>query len=157
LVLVGKAFESSKGTPEYAAINQAIADVGARHGSPVINIHMLGFVPSHHLPAIYRGATLYVQPSWYEGFGFPILEAMEQGTPVASASTGSLPEVGGDFAHYFDPGKDGDMAATLRDLLANKGKREKYIEDAKKWAKSFSWERVVEETHAVYEKVVSGI
>jgi len=156
LVLVGKAFESSKNTPEYAAIHQAIADVGARRDSPVSNnIHMLGFVPSHHLPAIYRGAILYVQPSWYEGFGFPILEAMEQGTPVASASTGSLPEVGGDFAHYFDPGKDGDMAATLKDLLGNKAKREKYIEDGKKWARSFSWEKVVAETHAVYEKIVS--
>ena len=154
LVLVGKAFESSKDTVEYKEISAAIAYVGANYHSPVNNIHMIGFVPSHHLPAIYRGAVLYVQPSWYEGFGFPILEAMEQGTPVASASTGSLSEVGGDFAHYFDPNKVGDMASTLLDLLRNKAKREKYTEEGKIWARSFSWERVVAETHAVYEKIV---
>jgi glycosyltransferase involved in cell wall biosynthesis len=154
LVLVGKAFESSKGTPEYAAINQAIIDVGVRRGSPVTNIHMLGFVPSHHLPAIYRGATLYVQPSWYEGFGFPILEAMEQGVPVAASCTGSLPEVAGDYAHYFDPWLEGSMTDVLQDILSNKTKREKFVENGKKWARSFSWERVVEETHAVYEKIV---
>lgn len=154
LVLVGKAFESSKGTAEYKAIAEAIEEVGESRGSEPSNIHMLGFVPSHHLPAIYRGATLYVQPSWYEGFGFPILEAMEQGTPVASASTGSLREVGGDFAHYFDPSNQGDMVNVLKDLLKNKDRREKYIEDGKKWARTFSWERVVTETHAVYEKIV---
>lgn len=155
LVLVGKAFESSKDTPEYAAIHAAISEVAAKNLSPVSNIHMLGFVPSHHLPAIYRGATLYVQPSWYEGFGFPVLEAMEQATPVVSASTGSLPEVGGDFAHYFDPAKKGDLAATFKDLLGNKSKREKYLEAGKIWARSFSWERVVAETHAVYEKIIN--
>ena len=155
LVLVGKAFESSKDTVEYKEISAAIAYVGANYHSPVNNIHMLGFVPSHHLPAIYRGATLYVQPSWYEGFGLPILEAMEQGTPVVSASTGSLPEVGGNFAHYFDPGKAGDMATILQDLLRNKVKREKYVVEGKKWARSFSWERVVTETYSVYEKIVS--
>lgn len=148
LVLVGKAFASSKGTTEYKEIEAAIEASGKRD-----YIHMLGFVPSHHLPAIYRGAVLYVQPSWYEGFGFPILEAMEQGTPVASASTGSLPEVGGIFAHYFDPSDHDGMTNTLKDLLKNKEKREKYIEDGKKWARTFSWERVVEETRVVYEKI----
>lgn len=153
LVLVGKAFESSKDTPEYTAIHKAIAEVGVKNLSPEANIHMLGFVPSHHLPAIYRGATLYVQPSWYEGFGFPVLEAMEQGVPVASADTGSLPEVGGDFAYYFDPSDPQAMAAQLKDLLSNKIKREKFVEEGKKWARTFSWERVVQETHTVYEKI----
>lgn len=148
LVLVGKAFESSKNTPEYQAINQAIQESGKSD-----YIHMLGFIPSHHLPAIYRGATLYVQPSWYEGFGFPILEAMEQGTPVASASTGSLPEVAGDYAHYFDPKDVNGMAGLLKDLLSHKDKREKYSQDAKTWARTFSWEKAAENTHHVYEQV----
>ena len=148
LVLVGKAFESSKGTPEYVQISKAITESGKSDF-----IHMIGFIPSHHLPAVYRGATLYVQPSWYEGFGFPILEAMEQGTPVASANTGSLPEVGGEYAHYFDPNDSGAMTEPIQELLKNKEKREKYVVEGKKWARSFSWEKVVEETHAVYEKI----
>jgi len=150
LVLVGKAFESSKGTKEYSAIHSAITESGLSQF-----IHMLGFVPSHHLPAIYRGATLYVQPSWYEGFGFPILEAMEQGTPVASSNTGSLPEVAGELAHYFDPSDVGSMSLVIKSLLSNKEKREKFVEDGKKWARTFSWERVVKETHAVYERIIS--
>lgn len=150
LVLVGKAFASGKSTLEYKAIKVAIDESGKSDF-----IHMIGFIPSHHLPAIYRGATLYVQPSWYEGFGFPLLEAMEQGVPVASANTGSLPEVGGNFAHYFDPYDEKNMIAMIGDLLKNKEKREKYVEDGKKWAHTFSWERVVAETHAVYEKVLS--
>jgi glycosyltransferase involved in cell wall biosynthesis len=149
LVLVGKAFESGKGTVEYQAIQNAIDESGKSDF-----IHMLGFIPSHHLPAIYRGALLYVQPSWYEGFGFPILEAMEQGIPVASASTGSLPEVGGEFAHYFDPNDVPGMTTIIKDLLRNKQKREKYVEEGKQWARTFTWDKVIEQTHAVYEKIV---
>ena len=79
---------------------------------------------------------------------------MEQGTPVASANTGSLTEVGGDFVHYFDPADQSGMTALLQELLRHKDKREKYVEAGKKWARSFSWERVVRETHVVYEQAI---
>jgi glycosyltransferase involved in cell wall biosynthesis len=95
-----------------------------------------------------------VQPSWYEGFGFPILEAMEQNTPVLSSGKGSLKEVGGEHAHYFDPTDHAGFVAMLKDLLKNKSKREQYVSSAKVWAHSFTWERVIEGTHAVYEKVL---
>lgn len=149
LVLVGKAFVSSTETPEYQTIKQAITQSGKSE-----RIHILGFIPSHHLLAIYRGAHLYVQPSWYEGFGFPVLEALEQGTPVACASTGSLPEVGGDHVHYFDPSDRRSFVKVLSNLLSDDSLRSRYIESGKKWAHSFSWEKVVKETHAVYEKVL---
>lgn len=150
LVLVGKAFASSTGTPEYQTIQEAIAKSNKSE-----RIHILGFVPSHHLLAIYRGAHIYVQPSWYEGFGFPVLEALEQGTPVACAKTGSLPEVGGDYVHYFDPSDKKSFVKVVNDLVSNSDLREKYQESGKKWAHSFSWERVVKETNAVYEKVLN--
>jgi len=150
LVLVGKAFASSQSTPEYQVIQDAIA-----HSGKSDQIHILGFVPSHHLLAIYRGAHLYVQPSWYEGFGFPILEALEQGTPVASARSGSLPEVGGEYVHYFDPSSKKDFVKVICDLLRDTDLREKYVDSGRKWALSFSWERVVKETYAVYEKVLN--
>jgi len=149
LILVGKAFESSRNTPEYLAIKQAV-DASGKSAL----IHMLGFVPSHHLPSIYKAATLYVQPSWYEGFGFPVLEAMEQGTPVASANTGSLPEVGGEYAHYFDPSNHVEMTKLIQSLLDNQDKRTKFVETGKQWASSFSWDQVIEATHAVYEQVL---
>jgi glycosyltransferase involved in cell wall biosynthesis len=150
LVLVGKAFASSTDTPEYQAIQDAISRSGKQD-----RIHILGFVPSHHLLAIYRGAHIYIQPSWYEGFGFPVLEALEQGTPVVSASTGSLPEVGGSYVHYFNPSDKKSLFSLLTDLLKNQNARTQYQESGKKWAHSFSWEKVVKETHAVYEKILS--
>ncbi len=148
LVLVGKAFESSKNTTEYHQIREAIEKSGKSE-----LIHMLGFVPSHHLPAIYKAATLYVQPSWYEGFGFPILEAMEQGTPVASSAAGSLREVGGQYAHYFDPNVKGEMGKLLSELLKNSNSRKRYVDSGKSWAKSFTWDKVIKKTRAVYASI----
>lgn len=147
LVLVGKAFTSSVATPELRAINDAIAQ------SPKSNlIRKLGFVPTHHLSAIYKGATLYVQPSWYEGFGFPVIEALSQGTPVLSSNQGSLPEVGGDYTHYFDPNKQTDLAEKLQSLLSNTTLRTKYHEAGISWSKQFNWKNVAERTLRVYEK-----
>lgn len=149
LVLVGKAFVKGKGTPEFAAVEQAIANSAKSD-----QIHLLGFLPSHHLPAIYHQATLYVQPSWYEGFGFPILEAMLQDCPVLSSSKGSLPEVGDKYVHYFNPEVAGELASTLQELMGSSAKRTSRVEGAKKWAKSFTWKKAAQATHEVYEKIL---
>ena len=66
-----------------------------------------GFVQENDLPAVYAGALLTAQPSLYEGFGLPVLEAMACGSPVCSSATSSLPEVGGDAARYFRPYRRG--------------------------------------------------
>lgn len=149
LVLVGKAFVKGRGTPEFAAIEAAIAKCPNAG-----QIHLLGFLPSHHLPAIYHLATLYVQPSWYEGFGFPLLEGMLQDCPVLSSSAGSLPEVGGEFVHYFDPNHQGELASKLRDLMSNINTRTLFIESGRKWAKTFTWKKAAQATHEVYEKIL---
>ena len=149
LVLVGKAFVNGQGTPELAAIKQAIAESGRAE-----RIHLLGFLPSHHLPAIYHLASLYVQPSWYEGFGFPLLEAMLQDCPVLSSNQGSLPEVGNKFVHYFDPHNGSELASQLKSLMSNDQKRTSLTQDAKKWAKTFTWKKAATLTHAVYEKIL---
>ena len=62
----------------------------------------LGFVPTNDLVALYNCATVFVMPSVYEGFGLPILEAMQSGCPVITTKGGSLAEVAGDAAHYVD-------------------------------------------------------
>ena len=68
---------------------------------------LLGHVPDEDLPALYRGATLFCYPSLYEGFGFPILEAMSCGTPVLTSDRSSMPEVGGDAALLRRPDRHG--------------------------------------------------
>lgn len=147
LVLVGKAFTGSVMTPELRAIDDAI-----EHSPKKQLIKKLGFLPTHHLSAIYKGATLYVQPSWYEGFGFPVIEALSQGTPVLSSNCGSLPEVGGEYVHYFDPNNNDELTAKLQELISNNTLRNKYQEAGITWSKKFSWKNVAEETLRVYEK-----
>ncbi|GAB4027605.1 MAG: hypothetical protein Fur0011_6010 [Candidatus Microgenomates bacterium] len=147
LVLVGKAFTGSVMTPELQVINQAI------ESSPKKKlIKKLGFVPTHHLSAIYKGAMLYVQPSWYEGFGFPVIEALSQGTPVLSSNQGSLPEVGGEYAHYFNPNLKNDLTIKLQELIDNSTLRQKYQEGGIAWSKKFNWKSVAEGTMRVYEQ-----
>ncbi|MBP9702327.1 glycosyltransferase family 4 protein [Candidatus Woesebacteria bacterium] len=147
LVLVGKAFASKSNTPESIAINEAIS------ASPKKSlIKIVGFVPTHHLSAIYRGATLYVQPSWYEGFGFPVIEALIQGAPVLSSNQGSLPEVGGENVHYFDPNVSSDLSDKLSVLIKNGNLRTKYRDAGINWAKKFTWKNVAHETMLIYEK-----
>lgn len=150
LVLVGKAFVSGKGTREHTEITSAIENSGRSE-----RIHLLGFLPSHHLPAIYQQATLYVQPSWYEGFGFPLLEAMSQNCPVLSSNQGSLKEVGGEFVHYFDPKVKNEFETTLQDLMSDAKKRTSLVEGGKTWTKNFTWKHAARNTREVYAKILA--
>ena len=149
LVLVGRAFLKEPPTKE---LRQIKALINKSEAKP--RIHLLGFVPSHHLPALYALATLYIQPSWYEGFGLPILEAMEHRCPVISANTGSLPEVGGEAVVYFNPHKKGDLAEKIKQLSASAEKRRQLVELGKKQAKQFSWQKTAQMTYEVYQKLV---
>lgn len=116
-------------------------------------VHPLGWIPDEDLPAILAAAALAVQPSLYEGFGLPILEAMASGQAVAASRSSSHPEVGGDAAAYFDPGDVADMAAVIGRLLRNPDdvamRRQRGLEQAAR----FSWERAARESYAVYETV----
>lgn len=146
LVLVGKVFSDKPNIPEFRALMEAINDSGKAK-----LIHLLGYIPSHHLGAIYREATLYVQPSWDEGFGLPVLEAMKAGCPVVTSNRGSLSEVAGEAAVYFDPGKD-NLTEILESLLASPVKRETLITAGYLQAKKFSWKKTAQLTREVYER-----
>jgi len=125
--------------------------------SPVRDAVLLpGYVPDEDLPAIYTGAQLSVLPSLYEGFGLPVLEAMACGTPVACSSTSSLPEISGDGALHFDPNDVESMTETLRRLLRDADLRASLRQRGLKQAARFSWERVADETEAIYKAVLKG-
>lgn len=117
-------------------------------------VRFTGYIPDRTLlPALYSGADLFVFPSWYEGFGLPVLEAMACGCPVITSDTSSLPEVGGDAAIYVAPADVDGLArqmeilagdATLRDVMVKKGVAR---------SKQFSWRRCAEDTLACYHRV----
>ena len=98
-----------------------------------------GYVSGKELESLYARAALYVFPSLYEGFGFPILEAMAAGCPVASSSRASLPEVAGDAASYFDPEDPEDIARGIKKILYDEPYRKELITKGQKRILLFNW------------------
>jgi glycosyltransferase involved in cell wall biosynthesis len=109
------------------------------------------------LAALYRGAALVVVPSTYEGFGFPLLEALACGTPALAARAGALPEVGGDAAAWVDDAHDAAAwAAALRALLSDDATRATLAARGPAQAATFSWERCTAQTLAVLREVAAA-
>jgi alpha-1,3-rhamnosyl/mannosyltransferase len=114
------------------------------------------YVPARELPALYAGAKLFVFPSFYEGFGIPILEAMAAGTPVICSNTSSLPEVGGTAALYFDPNDTEALKLALRRTLADDQLRARLAEAGREQAAGFTWQRTAELTLAAYRQALNA-
>lgn len=110
------------------------------------HVEPLDFVPQEDMPALYNQASVFVYPSKYEGFGLPVLEAMNQGVPVITAKTSSLPEVGGDGALYCNPNDYRDIAMVLKNALLNKNLRETLSRRGRERARYFSWEKFIRKT-----------
>jgi len=119
-------------------------------------VRLLGYVPDADLPALYRGATLAVVPSQYEGFGLPALEAMACGAPVLAAAAAALPETVGDAGELFAPGDPGLLAARMADLAAAPEHLAALRERGIARAAVFSWDRTAALTLAVYREAAGG-
>lgn len=102
-------------------------------------VRLLDFVPQEDLPALYCNARIFLFPSNYEGFGLPVLEAMNTGTPVVTAKVSSLPEVGKDAVLYCRPDDVDDLAMVIRNILSRKELREMLGKRGKERAQLFSW------------------
>lgn len=120
------------------------------------HIVLPGYVPDADLPALYRGAEMYVLPSRYEGFGIPVLEAMASGTPVITTSVTSLPEVAGDAALFFDPDDRAALVAALRRLRDDETLRRTLIARGHERARLFTWRQTAERTLATLYQVGAG-
>lgn len=147
LVLVGSVF-TDHNLAEARQIDQAIAE---HHVGNLV--HKLGFVQDDELPAIYNLALAYIQPSFYEGFGRPVLEAMACGTPVLSANTSSLPEVYGDAALPFDPNNTDTIAQAIDKLLTDEQLRKDLITKGFSQIKKFTKEQFANSVAQVYQTV----
>ena len=117
------------------------------------DVRMLGFVPDDDLAVLYELCTAFCYPSLYEGFGLPVLEAMQSGAPTVTSSVSSLPEVGGDAVRYVDPRSVPDIAAGLREVLESADLRERLRRAGRERAAGYSWDRTAAETLAVLERI----
>lgn len=105
------------------------------------DIIQLGFVRDEDKFTLIAGADIFVFPTFYEGFGIPVLEAQSVGVPVVTSNTSSMPEVSGDSAILVDPMNNGQIADAIYELISNKTIRENVIKRGYENAKRFSWEK----------------
>lgn len=111
----------------------------------------LGYVTDQDYVNLLAGASAFVYPSIYEGFGLPILEAFYHQVPVACSNTSSLPEVAGEAAIYFDPLNIEQMAKAIAEAIKNK---DKLVEAGVKQLAKFSWDKAAKETLDVYKSII---
>ncbi len=119
-------------------------------------IEYLGFISNIDLAKVYNLSTCFVYPSFYEGFGLPIAEAMACGSAVISSNSSSLPEVGGEAVIYCNPHSVEDIKEKIKKVLLDKNLREKMIKKGLKQAKKFSWEKSAKEHLDVFRKVMKS-
>jgi glycosyltransferase involved in cell wall biosynthesis len=115
-----------------------------------------GQVDDAELRALYAGATVFVCPSRYEGFGLPALEAMALGAPVVCADAGSLPEVVGSAGLMFPAGEQGRLATAVAHVLRDPVLRHRLISAGRTHAAQFAWADTAAATVAVYTAVIHG-
>lgn len=130
--------------------------IWARERGIEADLRLAGLVKDEELAALYNGATLYVHPSLYEGFGLPVLEAMRCGAAVIAGSASSLPEVVGDAGVLFDPEDAGALAQAIEELRNDPGRRREQGQRALAQAASFRPEDLGRETLAAYEEAVEA-
>jgi glycosyltransferase involved in cell wall biosynthesis len=132
-------------TDQYLRLRYRTAELGREK-----EIFFLSDLPSEVMPHLHRGAAAYVQPSWYEGFGSPPLEAMACSRPTAVSNRTALPEITGGAALIFDPGKPEEMTSALLRLLTDTTLREDLSTRGPQRAQEFDWAVIAARTLDVY-------
>ncbi len=118
-------------------------------------VRLPGYVPPEDLPAFYNLARAVAFPSFYEGFGLPIVEAMASGTPVLTSNCSSMAEIGAGAALLVDPSSEEDIEHGLLRLVTENPLREELSAAGLARAAEFSWDRAAAETAAVYRHIAS--
>jgi glycosyltransferase involved in cell wall biosynthesis len=118
-------------------------------------VTFLGGIDRDNLHWLYSACRLYVNPSLYEGFGLPVLEALASGAPSLVANTSSLPEVAGNAAQLLPPTEIGGWADAIMALWHNDAARAELAQRGPLQAARFSWSRAAEETLAIYRRIAA--
>jgi len=151
LVIVGKQAKEKEFDKKHIE-NQSLVQLIKKYGRDS-QILRLGFVPDEDLVSLYNLALVYCQPSFYEGFGLPVLQAMACGTPVVAARVASLPEICDQAALMVDPYQTEKMAWAIKKVFSQTKLRDKLKRAGFRQVKKFSWQTTAKETLAVYRQV----
>lgn len=144
LVLAGAACEPQRRDQEFVRFLGLETDV-----------RWPGRIASEDVPALLSGADALVLPSFYEGFGLPVLEAMACGTPVICSNAPGLRELGGNSVVYFDPASEEDLAQALLSGLGDSDARRRRVADGRSRASLYRWDNVLASTRSVYQEAIT--
>jgi alpha-1,3-rhamnosyl/mannosyltransferase len=125
----------------------------ARLKTPPEGVRYLGYVPERDLPGLTAGATVFFYPSLYEGFGFPVAQAMAAGVPVVTSNVSALPEITAGAALLVDPRSEAEMRSALERILCAPSFRAELAEAGRRRAAQFSWEECARRTWRFFERV----
>lgn len=120
-------------------------------------VKFLGRVPDEDLPLLYSGAALFVFPSFYEGFGLPLVEAMASGVPVVASNTSSVPEVVQDAGILVSPRRPEEFADAIARVIADSALSRTLVENGLKHAREFTWAAAAMKTRRVLEQAAQAI
>jgi glycosyltransferase involved in cell wall biosynthesis len=120
------------------------------------DVRWLGWTSDEDVAGLLALSAAFVFPSFYEGFGLPVLEAMAAGVPVACSDRSSLPEVADGAALLFDPSSPAAIAAAIETLLTDREAADRLREAGRRRAAGFTWQRTAELTLAAYERALRG-
>jgi len=112
------------------------------------------YVHDDDIPYLLNSAEAFVYPSFYEGFGLPVLEAMKSGVPVITSNKSSMPEVGGEACLYIDPNSVEDLYNQLVEIIMNKNLQKELSIKGIEQSKKFTWKNCAEKTLNVYEGLI---
>lgn len=143
MVIIGKRTKYTEEIEEY------VNNHGLRE-----RVHILSNVPFDDLPAFYQMADIFVYPSRFEGFGIPIIEALNSGTPVIAATGSCLEEAGGPDSIYVDPDDVQGLANAFKLIYSDSAKRKEMIEKGLVFAKRFSERKQAEEIMNIYKELL---
>lgn len=117
-------------------------------------IHLVGKVSEEDLHLLYAKASIYIFPSFYEGFGIPPLEAMAVKTPVIASNSSCIPEICTNAAEYFDPKNPSQLAEKIELLMTNPQKKDEFIHNGLQRIQDFSWEKTAQIIKTTLENAV---
>lgn len=116
-------------------------------------VHILHNVPFEDLPAIYQSAEVFAYPSYFEGFGIPIIEALHSGIPVVAATGSCLEEAGGPDSMYVNPDSADEASRAFEEILSNPEKKKLMIEKGKEFVKRFAEKKQANQIMDIYNSI----
>lgn len=148
LVLVGKSF-GERNNLNHPELTSFIEFLKGFKDNP--KVHIFDYLPEEDLVSLINLAKLVLLPSFYEGFGLPILEAQACGTPVITGNISSMPEVGGEGVLYVGPDDVNGISEAIKKIINDSGLKEDLVSKGFKNVNKFSWKRTAQETIKVYQ------